>query len=299
MRLAPALTCSTLLIATVAFAQPAPESVYAPPELPRDDDGINQGGVHFDFTVSYVTDYMYRGVELFEVPEAEDTLNLQIDTKLSFDLGKLPHPFVGLFVNVAKDDPISDFQEIRPTVGFDWTIKPIIISGGHTNYLYPDRQEQETGEVFLRVGLDEKVLFHGVTLPSPYVMAVYDYDLYDGLYLEAGMNYRLPFDDLGLSFTFHGDIAYVSGYSAQINAEGGGTIPGFFTTPSTTDEDITGLQHWQVGVIAEYSLNKAFGVSTRYGEWSLRGFAFYTDSFDDEIAADNQLWGGAGITFQY
>ncbi|GIW75539.1 MAG: hypothetical protein KatS3mg104_0602 [Phycisphaerae bacterium] len=56
-------------------------------------------------------------MELFEAPGSEDQLNLQFDGKISFDLGKLPHPFVQVFVNVAENDPVSNFQEIRPTVG--------------------------------------------------------------------------------------------------------------------------------------------------------------------------------------
>lgn len=287
------------LLASLGFAQQSPPSVYAPPEIPTEESGTNLGAVHFDLSVAYATDYVYRGVEVFEVPSSEDTLNLQLSTKLQFDLGKLPHPYVEVFVNVAENDPVSDFQEIRPTVGFDWTIKPIVISGGHISCIYPDRDHFETGEVFLKVGLDENVLFGGKPVPAPYVLAAYDYDLYDGVYLEAGAKYRVPFDEIGLNLTFTGDVGYVSGYNASISGPGGTILPGFFTTPLTSDASITGLQHWQVGLIGEYSLNKLFNVSNRYGDWSLTGYLFYTDTFDDEIGATNQVWGGAGISFSY
>src|SRR5262245_40099765 len=97
----------------------SPDSVYAPPSPPRPEEGINQGGVHFDLGVAYMTDYVYRGIEIFETPGGEDRPNLQIDAKLSFDLGKLPHPFIELFVNYADSDPISTFQEIRPNLGLE------------------------------------------------------------------------------------------------------------------------------------------------------------------------------------
>lgn len=299
MRTGVAFSLSCLL-ASVAFAQQSPPSVYAPPEIPTEESGTNLGAVHFDLSVSYATDYVYRGVEVFEVPSSEDTLNLQLATKLQFDLGKLPHPYVEVFVNVAENDPVSDFQVIRPTVGFDWRIKPIVISAGHTSYIYLDRDDYDTSEAFLKIGLDENVLFGGKPLPAPYVLAAYDYDLYDGVYLEAGVKYRVPFDDWGLSLTFHGDVGFVNGYNSTVPGPGGTTLPGFFSNQFTpTDESITGLQHWQVGVIGEYSLNKLFNVSNRYGEWSLTGYLFYTDTLDDEIAAENQVWGGAGIQFRY
>src|SRR5437660_588870 len=73
---------------------PEDQSVYAPPAPPREDEGINAGGVHVDLVVRYLTDYVYRGIDHSEVGGNEDAPNLQFDGKLSFDLGKLPHPFV-------------------------------------------------------------------------------------------------------------------------------------------------------------------------------------------------------------
>lgn len=283
---------------TTLLAQPSPPSVYAPPELPTEAEGTNQGAVNLDFSVSYFTDYIHRGVELFEAPGAEDQLNLQFDGKIAFDLGKLPHPFVQVFVNVAENDPVSNFQEIRPTVGFDWTIKPLVISAGYTTYLYPDRDDFETSEVFLRLGLDQTITVGGQSIPTPYVMGAYDFDLYDGVYLEAGLEYGLKFEDIGLALNFIGNVAYVSNWDAYPMGNDG-PFAGIFTTPQTTDATISGLQHWQVGVIGEYSLNQLLNISPRYGEWLLRGYLFYTSDFDADINATDQIWGGAGITFRY
>jgi hypothetical protein len=283
---------------TTVSAQPAPPSVYAPPELPTEAEGTNQGAVGLDFSVSYFTDYIHRGVELFEAPGSEDQLNLQFDGKISFDLGKLPHPFVQVFVNVAENDPVSNFQEIRPTVGFDWMIKPLVISAGYTTYLYPDRDDFETSEVFLRLGLDQNITVGGQYIPTPYVMGAYDFDLYDGVYLEAGLEYVLRFEDIGLALNFVGNVAYVSNWDAY-PVGNNGPFAGIFTTPQTTEPTLSGLQHWQVGVIGEYSLNNLLNISPRYGEWLLRGYLFYTSDFDADINATDQIWGGAGITFRY
>src|SRR4051794_13902707 len=68
----------TLLAPISLSLQPAiPESVYAPPAAPKPTEGINQGAVHFGLDVGYVTDYLYRGIELSELPEFNrDPLNL-------------------------------------------------------------------------------------------------------------------------------------------------------------------------------------------------------------------------------
>ncbi|MBC7784355.1 MAG: hypothetical protein H7144_10995 [Burkholderiales bacterium] len=299
MRIIAAHICTCLCLGSLAIAQPAPQSVYAPPELPSESDGTNQGAVNLDFSAGYFSNYVFRGIEVFKDPEDSEGLNLQFDGKLAFNLGKLPHPFVNLFANIKENDPVSRFQEIRPTLGFDWTIKPLVISAGHTSYIYPDRDESNTSEVFLQIALDENVLFGGNAVPTPYAMAAYDYDLYDGIYFEAGLKYKLAFDEIGLTMRFSGAVSYLNGIEAQIPDDEGNLFPGIFTNERTEDVSINGLQRWQVGVVADYSLNHLFDVSNRFGEWHIRGYLYYTDDLDDTIRTDSQLWGGAGISFSY
>ncbi|HVT90387.1 MAG TPA: hypothetical protein VHD56_16155 [Tepidisphaeraceae bacterium] len=267
--------------------QPAePESVYAPPMLPRDDQGINQGAVHFDLSVGYFTDYVYRGIEIFEPPGAEDRPNLQVDSRLSFDLGKLPHPFVDVFVNYADADPISSFQEIRPVLGAEWNIRPLIVSAGHTSYIYPNRDQFATSEVWGKIQIDDSYFLRTAKpLLSPYILAAYDYDLYNGWYFEAGVSHDFPIEDTGLTITANAHAAYVRGFEL------------FAIDPAS--KDVNGFQHYQLGLIATYSLNTLFNFPTRYGSWSLQGFVYYTDKIDEDLNANTQIWGGAGIAFHY
>lgn len=268
-------------------AQPGPpESVYAPPSPMREAPGVNEGAVNFDLGVTYMTDYVYRGIEIFEPPNAEDRANLQIDAKLAFDLGKLPHPFVEVFVNVAESDPISTFQEIRPIVGFDWNLRPLIFSAGHNSYLYPDRDEFQTSEVWGRIEIDDSYFLHiEKPLLSPYIYAAYDYDLYNGWYIEAGVSHDIVFEEIGLTLTAEAHAAYI--HNMQL----------FATEPGQTD--VSGFQHYQIGLIGTYSINKLFNFPTRYGTWSLQGFLYFTDGIDSDLAANTQVWGGAGILFHY
>src|SRR5206468_1902133 len=82
------------------------ESIYEPPGPPRVEEGVNAGGVNFDLRVSYMTDYVYRGIDQSERLGAidnlgnvntranlgaEDAPNLQFDGFLKLNLGRLPH----------------------------------------------------------------------------------------------------------------------------------------------------------------------------------------------------------------
>jgi hypothetical protein len=278
-----------------------PESVYAPPAPPRTDAGINEGAVHIDVAVGYFTDYLFRGIEFAELPSfnrnpddpneilgsgSEDSPTLQINAKLQLDLGKLPHPYVGVFVNYADADPISTFEEIRPTLGFDWPIRPLIFSAGYTTYLYPDRDQFETSEVWGRIQIDDSWFLHTETpMLSPYIFAAYDIDVYNGWYIEGGVSHDFVIEKTGLTLTAEAHVAYVHGVQ-------------LFETVFN-QEDVNGFQHYQLGLIGTYSLNKFFNFPTRYGEWNFQGFLYYTDSMEDDLLADTQLWGGVGVLFKY
>ena len=295
-------------------AQDQPDSVYAPPAPPREDEGVNEGAVHFDLAIRYTTDYVYRGVDRSEylgrlpdnlpdgdlpppvdptnldhdatfVTGAEDRPNLQIDAKLSFDLGKLPHPYLGVFVNVFNADPLSRFQEVRPFFGVEWALKPFLFDFGHVTYILPEREYANTSEVYARLTLDDRRLFRtDKPVLSPYAFAAYDYDLYDGWYFEAGIKHQFVLADWGITLTAIADAGYVVHNAAY---------------QESVDGPRSGFQHYDVGLIAEYSLNKVLNIPPRYGQFAIEGFVMWTDQLDAEILADPQLWGGAGIVFRY
>lgn len=267
--------------------QPDPESVYAPPAPLRENQGVNEGGVHLDLNISYFTDFIYRGIELFEAPSDEDTANLQIYGKLSFDLGKLPHPFVAVFVNIAESDPISTFQAIWPYLGFDWNLRPFILSAGYTSYIYPDRDNMDTQEIWAQLVLDDSYFLKtDKPLLSPYIYAAYDFDLYNGYYIEAGVSHNFEIENTGLTITAEAEIAYVYHFAL------------FDENPADGNEE-QGFQHYQLGLIGNYSLNRLLNIPKRYGEWSIIGYLYYTDGIDHNLRADDQIWGGAGIGFRY
>lgn len=304
---------ASCLIATPASAQTAgigvlgrqdqPESVYAPPEPPREDSGTNEGAFRLQLSINYLTDNIWRGIERFEfdpdfprdpsVPPPtgstkEDYANLQFDGKASFDLGKFPSPFVRLFLNVGEESSgeVSSFQELNPTVGFDWNLRPFIFTIGHTNYIFPEDEADangvpESAELFGRIEIDDSYFFRSERpIFSPYVFAAYDYSEFEGIYIEAGVSHMFVFEDTPFTLTAEGHVAYVSGLSEVY----GGSA---------------GFQHYQVGLIGDFSLNQVLNFSKRYGEWSIRGYLYYTGEIEEDLRASEQLWGGAGIGFKY
>lgn len=275
--------------------QQDPESIYAIPEVPRESDGVNLGGVNLDLTINYLTDYVFRGIDRSEAGDgSEDAPNLQFDGRLTFNLGRLPHPFVGLFVNVYDDDPVSRFQEVRPFVGLEWDVKPLKVAAGQTSYIFPEREEANTAEIFLRVELNDAFLWKSDRpVLTPYVFVAYDYDLYDGLYAEAGVRHDFPIEGTGIVVTAMADVAYGTDYGLFSTPAPGGFGPAGAVGKSS------GFQHYDVGLTGAYSLNKLLNISRRYGEWRLNGYIFYTDGIDNELRSDTQVWGGVGINFRY
>jgi hypothetical protein len=261
------------------------ESVYAPPAPPREDEGVNAGGITFDLNFRYASDNVYRAVSRSAPDEHPHSPNLQFDGRMSIDLGKFPHPFLGTFVNIHSSDPISRFQEVRPYFGLEWNLRPFILEGGNITYIFPERDNQNTGEVYAKVTFDDSWLFRtDAPILSPYVLAAYDYDKYDGYYMEAGVRHDFVFEGTGITITALANIGYVLDQ------------PYFATTPGGRD---TGLQHYEIGLLGSYSLNQLFHFSTRYGTVTLNGFLYYDDRTSSDLKADIQIWGGGGIGFRY
>ncbi|HET6248563.1 MAG TPA: hypothetical protein VFE47_12750 [Tepidisphaeraceae bacterium] len=262
-----------------------PPSVY-PEIMPAGDEiGTNTGGVNFGLDVDWLTDYVYRGVDQ-STPGRRPENALQFDVNAEFDLGKLPHPFIGLFVNVFNSDPISRFEEVRPYLGLDWNLRPFKVVGGFNSYIHPNRKNLDTQEVFASVTFDDSLVFRSATpIFSPYVYGAYDISLYNGFYLEAGLKHDFVFEDWGLTLSPRGDIAYIF------------NDPYFEGTVARARD--SGLQHFDVGLVGLYSLNHLLKINRRYGEFSVKGSLYYTARIDKEVNANTLIWGGVGLEFRY
>jgi len=288
----PASRFSAPLLLTL---DPDPPTVYAPPPPPTEKEGLNEGGVHVGLDVAYMTDYIFRGLNRSAGQGLSTTTdpnpdfgggpNIQFDGKLSWDLGKLPHPYIELFVNVDGSDPVSRFQVVQPIFGLEWTIRPVILEMGQESFIYPERDDLNTADVFAKITLDDSYFFRTERpIFSPYVLAAYDYDLYDGWYLQMGVRHDFPIGDTGITLSLLGDVAIAL------------SNPQFATTPGGDD---SGWQHYDIGLVGTFSLNQIFNLSRRYGEFSIKGYLFYTDGIENDLLSSTELWGGCGVSFKY
>jgi hypothetical protein len=262
-----------------------PDDVYLRPTGPTEEQLTNQGGVHFSLDVTYFTTYMYRGVDQ-STPPIKNEHALQFDSRLSFDLQKLPHPFIGVFSNIFNQDKVSRFEEVRPYAGLEWTIRPITLSTGFTGYIFPNREGVDTQEVWTKIALDDSRFFH-TDLPffAPYVFGAYDFNKYKGFYVEAGIKHDILIGDTGVILSLVGDFAYVA-HNRYFKGVG----------PNAVE---TGLQHYDAGTILTYDLDNLLHIPTRFGHWELKGYLYYTGAVEAGIRGDSRIWGGGGLNFRY
>jgi len=191
-----------------------------------------------------------------------------------------------VFANVFNNDPISRFEEVRPYFGLDWTIRPITIGAGYNSYVFPNREGRDTQEVFMTLGIDDAAIFHTAhPFISPYVYGSYDYDKYDGFYLEAGVHHDFDIANTGLVLRGVADAAWVAHNRYFLD--------------TNVHPQSTGFQHYDVGLEATYDLKSVLGIPRRYGTWELKGYLYYTDSIQTRLRANSRVWGGVGLSFKY
>ena len=267
--------------------QPIPqqESVYAPPDVIEGRGGRNEGALSLDIEGRYMTDYIFRGLEVIEPTGSEDAFNFQLEAGLKMDLGRLPDPFLHVFTNTAEGDEISRFQVIRPSIGLEWQTEMLTVALALQNFTYPDRDDLDTSEVYLDVQINDGVFFtEEDPILGPFFLVAYDLDQYNGFYFEGGMRRSFQVLDTNLKLTLEALVAYVSDY-------------GLYSAVPTNDG--SGFSHYQIGLEARYNLNSLLNIAQRYGQWSAAGYIYYTDGLDNELGATTQVWGGAGIVFSY
>jgi hypothetical protein len=276
-----------VILATIFSDQADPfASTAAQPAPQWGDQQVNNGGTHFSLGFAYADKYIYRGVNHDAVATHGNSLNLLIDGRLEFDLGKYPHPFVELFTNIYDADPVSRFQEVRPIVGADWDVKPFDFQVSNVDYIFPDRESFNYPEIDLKATLDDYLLLNtDKPFLSPYILGAFEYQKYEGWYLEFGVKHDFEFEDIGLTVTPELNAAWISGLKQQ------------FVFINTFRD--TGWQHLELGLTITYSLNHLLDVSKKYGEFDVEGYGFYDDRLSQYITSSNAFWGGIGLNFKY
>jgi hypothetical protein len=261
------------------------ETIYGEPEPQTNEPRSNNGATHLQLDFQYNNHYLYRGVDHSLVAGRGDSANLESQGTVSFDIGPLT-PFVGVFSNVFDSDPLSRFQEIRPYFGGSLNLRPLTISAGDNAYLYPERRAFDTSEVWTKFQLDDGYVF-GLDKPilNPSFYGAYDYDKNKGWYFEVAVQHDFAIEQTGLTLSPFADVGYIYNYQEQF--------------VFINDKDDTGFQHYDIGLIATYSLNAWMNIPQRYGEFDLTGRFVDTSRIRKVLDADNVVWGGVGVEFRY
>ena len=277
-----------VVLASVLGSPQDPFASRQPPPTEWGDQQINNGGAHFSLDFAYANRYIYRGVDHDAVATHGSSLNLLFDGKLEFDLGQYPHPFVEVFTNIYDADPLSRFQEIRPSVGADWDVKPFDLELVDISYIYPERESFNLPELDVKITLDDYLLLDtDKPILSPYVLGAFTYAKNEGWYIETGMKHDFTFEDLGLVVTPEANVAWITGLKQQ------------FVFVNTPTQHCTGWQHLEFGLTISYSLNVLLNVSKKFGEFDVKGYGFYDDRLSSQITSTNAFWGGIGLGFKY
>lgn len=270
-----------------------PETVYAPPGGPAAATTEPQGPrLQWELTLGYASSYVYRGVDhsatIGTTPDAIDEgggSNFQFAGRVTLDTGGPWRPFVELFSNYWDTDPVSSWQELRPTLGLEWKSKAVSVSGGATSYVYPDREDDNTSEAFLRASVNDGDLL-GRELPilNPYGLIAYELDADGGWYGELGISHAWAIAGLGLTVTPVARIAYTYRLDEAFIFD--------------TDRSGSGWQHADLGLQLSYRLNTLLNLPERDGKWALGAFVFRTSHLADATLGDSLTWGGVNVTWQ-
>ena len=223
--------------------------------------------------------------------------NILFDGAMRFDLGRYPSLILGIFTNVYNSDPISRFQEIRPYFGLQLAARPITLTVGNSFYIFPERDKFNTAELWVKMTIDDSYFFRSDDpVFSPYVLAAWDYDAYNGLYVELGIRHDFEIEDTPLTLSPIARVAYVNSDKMFRTVA---IPPGDPAFNFGTRGHESGFQHYEVGLEVTYGLNQTFNIPARYGKIDLKGYLFYTDGIDNNLRADTELYGGVGIGFSY
>lgn len=220
----------------------------------------------FNFTAAYDSSYMFRGVNLLDLATDGGNL-LSADVNVSaygFTLGA----WYAQSINEGDDD--EDYNELDLYLSYTHSLGPVDLTGGYIFYLYPKtnlsipESNYYTQEFF--VGISTSV----IPFVTPSLNFYYDFDKYDGGYLEFKLSSSIPVIGEIVSIDPYALISYDFEYNSDSsdwnNFQAGITVP-IHVTPNIT--------------ISGYA---AVSVPLEALDW-----------LDD----DYEVWGGAKVGFSF
>lgn len=215
--------------------------------------------VTVDTSVAVLTDYMFRGFNLYDGTSIQPSTNLNYKTEVGTFTGGLWFHLPG-----EGDRQSEKFTELDATLKYAHSIGPVAFTIGNVWYTYPNEGDNEildTAEMFATVSYD--------TLFTPTLSFYHDWDEFDAQYYEFGLSHKLTAETLGEGFNVTPFVAFGFASSAD----------------NVYDDD--GLVHVTYGMYSTVSL----------GDITLTPSVNYTSKVDD--ATVNEFWAGISFAYSF
>ena len=166
---------------------------------------------HVDTSVSFLSDYMFRGFNLYPGSSIQPSITGGYDT----GYGEVS---ANLWMHISAEgggtDKPEPFTEIDETLRYTYATEEMAFSVGLAWYTYPDSDDDiaSTGEAFASIA------FNGLVNP---VFSVYhDYDEFDAQYYELGFSHTFEEVADGVSLTPYVGFGFASN-SEKLYADDG------------------------------------------------------------------------------
>jgi hypothetical protein len=220
-------------------------------------------GKAFNFQVDVTSRFIWRGFDL--LPDN----NSALQPSLTYDFGDSGFS-LNVFASFALTKPDEIFEDYKNEIDLTLTYalktsKNISIVLGFTNYGWWfaedfNFEDHTTQEFFVELGFP-KVLF------GPKLTAIYDINMYDGLYVKLSGGHSVSIGG-GLALDISATLGYNGGFNPVEGAD-------------------TGFSDLTIGASVPFKL----------GGLTLSPFVNYTFVFLDAVNEDNELWFGASLIF--
>lgn len=239
-----------------AFAEDEPAGATSEPK--------EEQGFSADALVSLLSDYMFRGQNLYDGFAAQPSSTLYYDSEFGF-----------LSANLWMHLPLQGtrqgqrYTELDATLAYGYDIQALSFQVGLSWYTYPDSSDEisDTAEYFLSLILDDSELLPFALNPT---LTYYkDFREFDYNYFELGFSHRLEWESLGPEFNLTPSLSF--GFVAQ-------------------GEKV----YEQDGLVA---INLGLSHETILGDFSLKPSVNYSFKIDEQTV--NEFWCALNLVYTF
>lgn len=273
--------------------------------------------VGVDYT--YVTDYVWRGINLSEWPnEKGEQANHQMTAYASVDLEGLTGMPIGELGFSAWFEWYADQSHLTPQYGgnnqeIDYTLYwaydiPSIYTSlelGWIVYTFPPLSSDgyATQELYVNLSFDDTPLWQmlGIQCEAP-ILNPYVYwgiDIDDGTsgqWMEVGISHDFVLADWGMDATpVLKDMTVTPSLVLGIDHR---YVHIFSLDPANSGDPDTKLANLNYGVSVGYDLSSALGIPPQWGSLAMTGFVNYSQALSRKKLND-ELYGGLTVGWEW